>query len=63
MHAFKNDQHRIMVFTGHTKWITAVAWEPAHMALPCRRFVSGSKDTTVKVCSMTLFLMLPDSCF
>ena len=34
---------------GHSKWITAIAWEPAHAALPARRFVSGSKDTTVKV--------------
>ena len=34
---------------GHTKWITSVAWEPAHRALPCRRFVSGSKDATIRV--------------
>lgn len=25
------------------------AWEPAHKALPSRRFVSGSKDQTVRV--------------
>ena len=37
------------MYAGHSKWITAIAWEPAHMALPARRFVSGSKDTTVKV--------------
>ena len=37
------------VYAGHSKWITAIAWEPAHMALPARRFVSGSKDTTIKV--------------
>lgn len=34
---------------GHTKWITSVAWEPAHLALPCRRFVSGSKDASIRV--------------
>ena len=34
---------------GHTKWITSVAWEPAHLAMPCRRFVSGSKDSSIRV--------------
>ena len=34
---------------GHKKWITSVAWEPAHAMLPCRRLVSGSKDNSIKV--------------
>ena len=32
---------------GHTKWVTSVAWEPAHVALPCRRLASGSRDSSV----------------
>ncbi|WIA35410.1 hypothetical protein OEZ86_003855 [Tetradesmus obliquus] len=34
---------------GHSKWITSLAWEPAHKALPSRRFVSGSRDCTLRV--------------
>ncbi|GAB4813789.1 hypothetical protein N2152v2_000835 [Parachlorella kessleri] len=34
---------------GHRKFITSLAWEPAHVELPCRRFCSGSKDATIKV--------------
>lgn len=34
---------------GHRKFITSIAWEPAHIELPCRRFCSGSKDATIKV--------------
>jgi len=34
---------------GHTKWVTSVAWEPAHVALPCRRLASGSRDNSVRV--------------
>jgi len=34
---------------GHSKWVTSVAWEPAHAALPCRRLASGSKDCAVRV--------------
>lgn len=34
---------------GHKKFITSLAWEPAHVELPSRRFVSGSKDGTIKV--------------
>lgn len=41
--------HALGWAAGHTKWITSIAWEPAHRQLPCRRFVSGSKDATVKV--------------
>ena len=38
-----------MSVQGHTKWVTSVAWEPAHRALPARRFVSGSQDRTLRV--------------
>ena len=34
---------------GHSKWITSIAWEPAHLALPSRRFVTGSKDASIRV--------------
>ncbi|KAL4854040.1 Notchless protein [Chlorella vulgaris] len=34
---------------GHRKFITSIAWQPAHIELPSRRFCSGSKDTTIKV--------------
>jgi len=34
---------------GHKKWITSLAWEPAHRAYPCTRFCTGSKDCMVKV--------------
>ena len=36
---------------GHTKFVSSISWEPAHEqgALPSRRFVTGSKDGTVKV--------------
>lgn len=37
----------------HTKWITALAWAPAHLEAPaqekCEAFASASRDTTVKV--------------
>ena len=32
---------------GHTKWVMSEPWEPAHVALPCRRLASGSKDSSV----------------
>ena len=34
---------------GHSKWITSLAWEPAHLRLPARRFVSGSQDRSLRV--------------
>ncbi|KAG1659389.1 hypothetical protein FOA52_004389 [Chlamydomonas sp. UWO 241] len=33
----------------HKKWITSISWEPAHKALPCSRFATGSKDNQIKV--------------
>ena len=34
---------------GHRQYITSIAWEPAHIEFPPRRFCSGSKDATIKV--------------
>lgn len=34
---------------GHTKWITGLVWEPAHLAYPSVRLASSSKDGMVKV--------------
>jgi ribosome assembly protein 4 len=34
---------------GHRQFISSLAWEPAHAELPARRFVSGSRDNTVRV--------------
>ena len=39
---------------GHKKWITSLAWEPAHKAYPSARFCTGSKDNMVKVREMIL---------
>ncbi len=36
-------------YAGHSKVIMSIAWEPAHMELPCRRFVTASQDGTAKV--------------
>ncbi|TIB42686.1 hypothetical protein E3P86_00254 [Wallemia ichthyophaga] len=37
--------------TGHTKWVTSIAWEPAHLNAKNPRFATSSKDSTVKVWS------------
>ena len=42
------------VCKGHTKWVTSVAWEPAHLSSPAKgsfspRLATGSKDGTVRV--------------
>lgn len=37
---------------GHTKWVTSLAWEPAHLTTS-PRLASASKDTTVRVWSPT----------
>ncbi|KAF8541373.1 quinon protein alcohol dehydrogenase-like superfamily [Trichophaea hybrida] len=40
---------------GHTKWITSIAWEPYHLQKDgAPRFVSSSKDTTIRVWDATL---------
>ena len=54
--------HTLDWAAGHTKWITSIAWEPAHRQLPCRRFVSGSKDATVKVCCPKLLVLHLTAC-
>ena len=38
---------------GHTKWITGLVWEPAHLAYPSSRLASSSKDGMVKVWQVT----------
>ena len=38
------------VLKGHSKWITALAWEPCHLQQSGRpRLASSSKDATVRV--------------
>jgi len=39
--------HRVL--KGHKKWITGLAWEPMHRNKACERFVSCSKDMTLKI--------------
>lgn len=34
---------------GHKNFVSSLAWEPAHLALPSARFCSGSKDATIRV--------------
>jgi len=34
---------------GHTKWITGLSWEPFHLRGATARFVSSSKDCTIRV--------------
>ena len=34
---------------GHRKGIASLAWEPAHLAYPCRRLASSARDNTVRV--------------
>ncbi|KAF8426396.1 WD40-repeat-containing domain protein [Tirmania nivea] len=34
---------------GHTKWITGLSWEPFHLRGETARFVSSSKDCTIRV--------------
>ena len=35
---------------GHSKCVMSMAWEPAHVEQPSRRFVTASQDCTAKVC-------------
>ncbi len=51
----------VALLKGHRKGITSLAWEPAHLALPCRRVASGGRDNVVKIwdavhkkCTLTL---------
>jgi len=36
-------------FKGHTKWITALAWEPLHKNFHCTRLASASKDGDIRI--------------
>jgi ribosome assembly protein 4 len=36
-------------YKAHTNYVTHVAWEPLHRNVACDRFVSASKDATMKV--------------
>lgn len=33
----------------HSKWITGLSWEPAHLRYPCERLCSSSRDGSVKI--------------
>lgn len=33
--------------SGHSKWVTSLAWEPFHLSKQCSRLASSSKDCTV----------------
>ena len=37
------------VLKGHTKWITGLSWEPLHLRGDTAKFVSSSKDCTIRV--------------
>ncbi|KAF9954270.1 Notchless protein 1 [Modicella reniformis] len=37
------------VLKGHSKWVSALAWEPLHLNASCRRLASSSSDGTVRV--------------
>jgi len=52
---------QVCVLKGHTKFITALAWEPQHMNAECSALASSSKDQIVRIwdvrvghCLMTL---------
>ena len=38
-----------VTLAGHTKCIMSIAWQPAHVQMPCQRFVTASQDGTAKV--------------
>ena len=40
---------QLSTFSGHTKWINAIAWEPFHINPKATRLVTASKDTTAKI--------------
>lgn len=40
---------------GHSKYITAIAWEPFHMNVECIRMCSASKDCTIKIWDTRLY--------
>ena len=44
----------VALLKGHKKGVTSLAWEPAHLALPCRRLASGGRDNVVKIWDASL---------
>ncbi|KAL0888471.1 hypothetical protein Bca101_012454 [Brassica carinata] len=38
---------------GHKKWICGIAWEPAHLSYPSRRFVTCGKDGDARIWDFT----------
>ncbi|KAL0752245.1 hypothetical protein Bca101_034248 [Brassica carinata] len=40
--------------SGHKKWICGIAWEPAHLSYPSRRFVTCGKDGDARIWDFTL---------
>lgn len=40
--------------TGHTKWVTCLAWEPMNLNPDCRRLASASKDCTIRIWDVVL---------
>ncbi|CAN6991895.1 unnamed protein product, partial [Brassica oleracea var. botrytis] len=34
---------------GHKKWICGIAWEPAHLSYPSRRFVTCGKNGDARI--------------
>ncbi|XP_048603047.1 notchless protein homolog isoform X1 [Brassica napus] len=39
---------------GHKKWICGIAWEPAHLSYPSRRFVTCGKDGDARIWDFAL---------
>jgi len=40
--------------TGHKQWITCLSWEPLHRNPECRRLISSSKDSTIRIWDVIL---------
>ena len=34
---------------GHKMWVTSLSWEPYHQNVECRRLISASKDTDLRI--------------
>ena len=50
----KTGQQRGAALQGHTKWVTALAFEPLHVDGTCRRLATSSKDHTIKIWDLAL---------
>jgi len=49
IYVWDREGNQIQRLSGHSKWITSVAWEPLHKNPECNRFVSACKDGTAKI--------------